>query len=264
MSLLSQVRTGRTQRPPRLLVYGVEKIGKSTFAAGAPAPIFVQVEDGLDEIECASFPRATSYSLVKTALLELRDEEHSFETVVIDSLDWLERLIWADVCRIDGADSIHKVQGGYAKGYDEALKWWVELKELLDSLRTDRGMAVIAIAHAEIKRFEDPDSPAFDRYQPKLNKLAVGLMTEWADGIFFATRKMRTQTEDKGFGKKRSTALAIGKDGGDRVLRLSGGPSCIAGNRYGLSGEIPLDWGSLMAAMTTQTPADPVGANGTN
>src|SRR5262249_32105783 len=103
MSLMARVQRGRISKPPRLLIYGTEGIGKSPFAAGPSEPVFIQTEDGLDEIDCDKFPLATTYEEVLTALQELQTEQHTFETVVIDSLDWLERLVWDRVCEDTGA-----------------------------------------------------------------------------------------------------------------------------------------------------------------
>ena len=66
--------------------------------------------------------------------------------------------------------------------------------------------------------------------------------------------KSRTQTEDAGFNRKRTIAHAIGTDGGERILRCIGGPSCIAKNRYQLPQELPLSWAAIMAAMFNQQP----------
>ena len=120
MSMLENIRRGRESKPPRILAYGVEGVGKSTFAAAAPNPIFVQTEDGLGEIDTAKFPVAGNYDDVKNALAALRDEPHGFQTVVLDSADWLERLIWDKVCKDFGVRSIEKADGGYGKGYVRA------------------------------------------------------------------------------------------------------------------------------------------------
>jgi hypothetical protein len=254
MSLMSRVQRGRTPRPPRLLVYGTEGIGKSTFAAGAPKPVFIQTEDGLDEIACDKFPLATTYDEVVAALTELRSEPHEYETVVIDSLDWLERMIWDKVCQESGAKSIEKADGGYAKGYTHALTYWREVVEQLNTLRNGRGMVVVLIAHAKVEKFEDPESSPYDRYSPRLHKHAAALISEWCDAVLFATRKVRTQTEDAGFGRKRTIAHALGKDGGERILRCVGGPSCIAKNRYGLTEDLPLSWAAFVAALANHQP----------
>jgi hypothetical protein len=250
MSLLARVQRGKTPKPPRILVYGTEGIGKSTFGAQAPKPIFVPTEDGLNEIACDKFPLAATYEDVITALGELRTQPHDYETVVLDSLDWLERLIWDRLCQQYGVSSIEKVDGGYARGYTHALSFWREIIDHLNVLRHDRGMVVLLIAHSKVERFEDPESSPYDRYSPRLHKHAAALVCEWCDAVLFATRKFRTQSEDAGFGRKRTIAHAIGKDGGERILRCVGGPSCVAKNRYGIAEELPLSWPAFMAALT--------------
>ncbi len=252
MTLLSQVQRGRIAKPPRILMYGVEGIGKSTFGSQALKPVFVQTEDGLDEIDCARFPLARSYDDVVAALAELRMEQHDHETVVIDSLDWLERLVWDKLCVQYNVTSIEKVDGGYSKGYTHALSFWREIIDLLNALRNQRGMVVLLIAHSKVERFEDPESSPYDRYSPRLHKHAAALVSEWCDAVLFATRKMRTQSEDAGFNRKRTIAHAIGKDGGERILRCVGGPSCVAKNRYGITSELPLSWAAFINALTNQ------------
>ena len=261
MTLMSRVQRGRTPKPPRLLVYGTEGIGKSTFAAQAPHPIFIQTEDGLDEIACDKFPLATSYGEILSALTELHTEQYEYETVVIDSLDWLERLIWDQVCQETGAKSIEKADGGYARGYTRALTYWREVVEGLNTLRNDRSMAVVLIAHAKVEKFEDPESSPYDRYSPRLHKHAAALISEWCDAVFFATRKIRTQTEDAGFNRRRTIAHAIGKDGGERILRTVGGPSCIAKNRFGIAEDLPLAWAAFLASLSSH-PNEGVSTNG--
>ncbi len=246
MSLLESITTGRENRPPRLMVYGQEGVGKSTFGANAPTPIFIQTEDGLGEIDCAKFPLAKSLAEVTRALQALRVEDHAYQTVVIDSLDWLERLIFDEVCREFGVRSIEKADGGFGKGYTHALTHWRKVLSLLDELRLKRNMAVILLAHSKVERFEDPESSAYDRYTPRLHKYATGLISEWADAVLFATKRFRVQKENTGFSGERAIAAPIGAGGGDRILRTNGGPACIAKNRYGLPEEIALSWQAFM------------------
>ncbi|MGF1580277.1 MAG: ATP-binding protein [Gemmataceae bacterium] len=251
MSILHQVHQGRTTKPPRLLIYGGEGIGKSTFGSQAPKAIFVQVEDGADQIDCAKFPMASKFTDVVNSLKALAEEDHNYQTVVVDSLSALERLVWDEVCRETNVVNIEKVDGGYGKGYVRAIDYWREVIGLLDRLRNDVGMAVILIAHAKVEQVEDPDSPSYDRHAPRLNKHASAMVVEWCDAVLFATRKFRNQTEDAGFGRKRTTVHAVGHDGGERILRTVGGPSCLAKNRFSLPLELPLSWEALVAAMST-------------
>ncbi|MCR4825645.1 MAG: ATP-binding protein, partial [Bacteroidales bacterium] len=136
-------------------------------------PVFVQTEDGLGEIDTAKFPLAKKFEEVTDALTALRDEPHDFQTVVVDSADWLERLIWDKVCRDFGVRSIEKADGGYGKGYVHTLTQWRETVLLLDELRNLHGMVVIVIAHSKVERFEDPENSAYDRYTPRLHKAAT-------------------------------------------------------------------------------------------
>ena len=244
MGMLEIIRTGREAKPPRIMIYGSEGVGKSTFAASAPNPIFIQTEDGLGEINCRKFPLANSLSEVLAELAALRDEPHEYLTVVIDSADWLERLIFDEVCKEFGVRSIEKADGGYGKGYTHALTHWRKVVNLLQELRDKRGMVVILVAHAKVERFEDPENAAYDRYTPRLHKHAASLIAEWVDAVLFANKKFRVSKD----GNDRAVATPIGADGGERVIRTVGSPACIAKNRFGLPGEIPLSWAAFINA----------------
>lgn len=238
--ILDSIRKGREFAPPRILLVGIEGIGKSTWASSAPSPIFIQTEDGLGGIDCHKFPLATSYEEVIEQLSAISSEEHDYQTVVIDSVDWLERLIWDHVCRRTNVTNIERVGGGFSKGYVYALDEWREVLQLLKRCH-ERGMAIILIAHAKIERFEDPENPAYDRYSPRLHKHAQALLTEWVDAVLFATRKMVVKTDGVGF-DERKVATPVGPNGGERIVRTVGSPACVAKNRYGLPPELPLSW----------------------
>lgn len=241
-SVLANIRKGLQLEPPRILLVGTEGIGKSSWAAAAPAPIFVQTEDGLGSINCEKFPLAKSYQDVREALTGLATEPHHYQTVVIDSVDWLEKLIFANVCLRTGKKNIEDI--GYAKGYTFALDEWAEVVGLLMRCRA-RNMAIILIAHAKIERFEDPENPSYDRYSPRLHKHAQAYLTEWVDATLFATQKMTTKREDETDKGSRPLAVPVGAGGGERVIRTVGGPACVAKNRYGLPPEIPLSWAAF-------------------
>jgi hypothetical protein len=249
MSLLENIKSGKESKPPRIMLYGSEGVGKSTMGASAPNPVFVQTEDGLGEINCHKFPLAKNFNEVISSLQALYKEPHDFQTVVIDSCDWLERLIFDEVCREYGVRSIEKADGGYARGYTHALVHWRKILTILEVLRDEKGMACILIAHSKIEKFEDPESSAYDRYSPRLHKHANALISEWVDAVLFATRRFRTQKEDAGFNRERTIAAPIGADGGERIIRTIGGPACVAKNRFNLPAELPLSWDAFMAAM---------------
>ena len=163
MGMLDNIQTGKENKPPRIMIYGSEGVGKSTFGASAPNAVFIQTEDGLSEIDCKKFPLAHTLAEVASELTALRDEQHDFRTVVIDSVDWLERIIFDEVCREFGVRSIEKADGGYGRGYVHALTHWRKILNILQELRDKRGMMIILVAHAKVERFEDPENAAYDR-----------------------------------------------------------------------------------------------------
>jgi hypothetical protein len=238
--MLDTIIQGKTSKPPRVIEYGTEGIGKSTWAAAAPNPIFIQTEDGLGQIDCHKLPLVTEWNVMQNQLHAIYSQPHEYQTLVIDSLDWLEKLIWEDVASTNMVDSIEKI--GYNKGYKFALKHWAEFLNMLDAIRNERGMAIILIAHAKVERFEDPEVQGYDRYTLRLHKEADATLREWADAVLFATVKMRIEKEDLGFSKSRAIAKSIGSNGGDRILRTVGSPACVAKNRYAIPGDIPLVW----------------------
>jgi len=248
MKLLTQIQRGKTPAPRRTLVYGVHGVGKSTFGSMAEKPVFIQTEDGLGNIECERFPLAGQYADFVAALAELYTEQHEYRTVVVDSLDWLERLIWADVCKKRGIESIEDV--GYGKGYVFALTNWREVLVGLDALRNDRGMGVILIAHAQIERFANPETDTYDRYSPRLHKQASALVQEWVDEVLFATYSVHTKATDEGFGRKRVQGIGTG----ERIIRTTERPAHVAKNRLNLPDEIPFDFRIYAAFLRGENP----------
>jgi len=248
MKLLEQVQRGKVAAPRRTLMYGVHGVGKSTFGSMAERPVFIQTEDGLGNIECERFPVAGKYADVIAALAELYTEPHEYQTVVIDSLDWLERLIWADVCQKRGVESIEDI--GYGKGYVFALTNWREVLAGLDALRNERGMHVILIAHAQIEKFANPETDTYDRYSPRLQKLASALVQEWCDEVLFTTYRIHTKTTNEGFDRKRVQGIGTG----ERIIRTTERPAHVAKNRLNLPDEISLDYGIYAALARGEDP----------
>lgn len=249
--LMASIHLGRRKEPRRVMVYGQHGVGKSSFAACAEKPIFIPTEDGLADLDVASFPLATKYSDVIDAIGALYESEHDFKTVVVDSVDWLERLIWAKVCGDRKVDNIEDI--AYAKGYAFAMTHWRQVLEGLSALRNDRGMTVILLAHAAIERFNDPAHDPYDRYAPKVHKHASAIVQEWCDEVLFATWKVFTKSKEEGFGK----TLTKGIGTGERVMRTTERPSHVAKNRLSLPDEMPLDWAAYRAAVDGTPQATP-------
>jgi hypothetical protein len=241
---LNNVTRGRQDKPLRVILYGVEGCGKSTFASQAPSPIYLCSEDGTSRLDVARFPPPRAWSDVMEAVRVLTHEEHTFKTLVIDTLDWLEPLCWEAVCQAHNKRNIEEL--GYGKGYLFALDQWRALLGKLDMMIRARKMHVVLIAHAAIRRVDDPQTGPFDRYRMKLHEKSADLLREWVDAILFARHEVTTYT-DKNKVRGRST--------GHRVMYTQWTAAYDAKNRFDLPPSLPLAWDELEAAVRAHQPA---------
>jgi hypothetical protein len=254
---LSTLRRREVVKPPIIAYYGPGGVGKTTLAAGAPDPVVLAVEDGIGTLDVAHWP-ITSFADVMQAIGVLYSEEHDRKTLIVDSLDWLEPLLWAETCRKNSWASIE--DAGYGKGYVAAAGYWRELIDGLRALRDERGMTIVLIAHNTIKRFDSPETEPYDRYLIKLHDRAANLVIEAADIVGFMNYRVSVAKTETGFNKK----VARGVGGGQRVLHLEERPGFIAKNRFGLPASIDLPmsqdpatlWGAFAQHLPTiSTPA---------
>ena len=226
---LKDLKRVRATLPPRLLFYGPPGMGKTSLAASFPDPVFLQIEDGTpSDLEISSFGKLDTFGQVLECLAALYTEDHQYGTVVVDSLDRLQPLVWASVCESHKWDSIEAP--GYGRGYVEADYLWQDFIAGLNALRKDRGMAVVCIAHSDIERFDDPTAASYSRYQPRLHKRANAMILDEMDAVLFINREATIKTEDQGFNKKRVHA-----EGGSTVFMYTEGrPAYVAKNHYGM------------------------------
>ncbi len=239
---LKSITRGPRLSPPRIVVYGPHGVGKTTFAAQSPNPIVIQTEDGLGTLETPAFPLASSLNDVLEAIGTLYNESHDFKSVILDSADWLDSLISATV----RANHDEK-QLAYGKDALLCAESWRVIFDGFNALRNDKGMAVIILAHCEIKRFDPPDGDSFERYQPKLQSRCSALVQEWADAVLFAN--FRTMVRSESVGKSGQQTVKKALSTGERLLHTGEKPAYLAKNRYSLPDTIAMDWATLIAAM---------------
>lgn len=237
---LSSIKRSTGIKAPRVMIYGPHGLGKTTFGAGAPNPIFICTEDGLGRLEVDHFPLATSFQDVLDAIGALYSEDHTFGTVVVDSLDWLDNLIWADINAKHDEKAL-----AYGKGAVIAADYWLQILEGLSALRDEKGMAVVLIAHSEIKRFDSPEVEPYDRYQPKLQARSSAIVQEWCDAVLFVNLRTIVKKDDVGFNKSVSRGVTTG----ERLLYTTEKPAYLAKNRYALPDSLPLSWEDFAAAI---------------
>ena len=238
--------------PPRILIYGPEGVGKTKFGAMADNPVFIQTEKGLTgQAGVQKFPLAKTYQEVMGYITQLAQETHDRRTLVVDSVDWLEPLIWGQVCKENGVMTIEKAGGGYGKGYAMALDLWGEYLTAHDYPHEGGNVTIIQIAHAQVKRYENPETEAYERFGIKLqegkNVSAAGLLMEYSDLVLFANFYVAV-TKDGGNGFTKDRKRAVGS--GERFLYTSERPAFRAKTRYPLPEEIAFDaagayWGTI-------------------
>jgi hypothetical protein len=230
-ALLSLVMPGRTPKPPRIFAYGTHGIGKSSWAADAPSPIFIPTEEGVNEIDVPKFPNANSHEEVMNYLRALYAEEHDYETVVIDTADWLE-----DFIRLELQKEHTDKELAYGRAELMLEERLSEVLGALNTLRNDRAMTSILLAHTEVKAFHSPMTESYDRYQPKLQPRFSALLQEWADAVLFMGYDINVIKEDAGFNKEK--ARGVGE--GERRIWTEERPAFLAKNRYGMPPVLPM------------------------
>ncbi len=235
---LSTISSERVIRPPRIVILGPHKIGKSEWAAGAESPFFFPVkgEEGLDDIKVPKAPVCTSMEDIFGWLGALYEDDHQHQTNVIDSGSTLELLIHEDVCNRLGGKNIIKAGGGYGAGYKEALNTWRKITQWLDALRSHKNMASIIIGHVKVGRCDDPEGGSYNQYQWDVHDQAANLFYRWSDCILFANKKVSITKEDVGYGTKKGRGTEIVPD--KRFLYTKQTPAHPGGGR-GPYGRLP-------------------------
>jgi hypothetical protein len=243
MSLLKAVVKGVQKRPQRVVIYGVESVGKTTLAAQAPAPIFLDLENGSQHLDVARVP-VRDWKSVMGALEELAAGGHDYRTVVVDSADWAERLAVADLLAETKKASVEDFP--YGKGWVMAAERYARMLARLDDVLA-AGMNVLIIGHAQVKRHEPPDQmAAYDRYELKLSRQVGPMVKEWADELYFCQFKTRLMQADSGKMKA--------KGGKERVIYTCHAAAYDAKTRAGLADELPLAFESVASVFSDEAP----------
>lgn len=256
---LDAIVRGRQEQAPRVLLYSPPKIGKTGWAAQIPGVVFIASEQGTQEFDVARIPTITKcegrglthkcgWSVFHAWLDFLIKQPHEFKAVAIDTLDWLEAILFTHLIATcpKGRPTIVEAHGGYGKAYDVAVDEWRRVAAKLDRISLDRSMLVAMLAHSEVNKFYDPTADNFDQHKLKMHKKSAGFWQEWADAILFANFDMHYDRET---GEWTST--------GKRVCYTSPPTNFayVAGNRYGLPDKLDLTYAAFANAMQASTPA---------
>lgn len=243
--------------PLKVVIYGPEKIGKSSTARDAPRSIFLDVDQGIEELrpKPKRFPepdKGWSFDYILECVDWLIREDHNFESTVLDTLTKIEPLIWAKQVELkpthsDGKKiiSIKQIEDyPFSSGFTMCLDLWRILLARLERLRTERNMHIIATCHSQIRMVENPLGANYEQYDLALNKHAAGTWCRWAGAILFAHREMAVTKDDPNNKWLKAKGLTTGR----RLLLTEDCPAYRAGNRYSLPSELPLSWDALWEA----------------
>lgn len=245
-----QITRGKRARAQRVVIYGPEGIGKSSFAAQFPDPLFIDTEGSTDNMDVARMDKPTSYTMLKNQIAFVKANPTVCKTLVIDTIDWAESLIVDDVCAQHSKKGIEDF--GWGNGYTYTKEEMGRFLNMLQEL-IELGINVVLTAHAQMRKFEQPDEMgAYDRWELKLGKKTSSqtapLVKEWADMVLFANYKTVVMTSETK--KKKAT-------GGQRMLYTEHHPAWDAKNRHGLPSVVPLDY-AVIAHIFAQVPTQPV------
>lgn len=269
-SRLGSVSKGKQVGANRLCFYGPEAVGKTTLAAHAPNPIFIDIEDGSKELDVARYvfeggdAVPSSFDQVMEALRDILMNEHDYETLVIDSIDRLQSLIWKHcIDRDTGKASMLNQKAkklvsiesyGFGKGYVVANDELRKLLSALDVIRKRRNMHIIFVGHVLVKLFKDPASEDYDRYQIRAHESFGGQIKEWVDVLGFCSFQGGGGSAFEG-GKSKGWAS------GDRIIQFERGAAFDAKSRIPLPPEVVMGlddpWAPFARAIKLGQSKDP-------
>lgn len=234
------IKSGKQQKAKKVVFYGPEGIGKSTFASKFPDPLFIDTEGSTTELDVNRYPKPTSWEMLIQEIKEIIQLKPC-KTLVIDTADWAERLCTEYICSSHGKKGVEDF--GYGNGYTYIAEEWGRFLNLLQDVIDIANINVVLTAHAIIRKFEQPnETGSYDRYELKLGKKTTAqtapLTKEWADIVLFANYKTFSVAVDKE-GKKHKA------QGGQRVMYTTHHPCWDAKNRFGLPEEMPLDYSGI-------------------
>lgn len=231
------ITKGIISKPVKVCVYGVEGIGKTTFASQFPEPLFFDLDKGSAQLDVSRVTDITSWPLLMSNIKEVYDNPTICKTLVIDTADAAERMCIDYICGKFNKKGIEDF--GYGAGYTYLTEEFARFLVQLDAC-IGQGINVVVLAHAVLKTVTLPEEMGtYDHWELKLsskttNKVAP-LVKEWADLLLFANYK--TILIEDGTRKKAA--------GGKRIMYTTHTTFADAKNRFSLAEELPFDYNEI-------------------
>lgn len=240
------ITSGKIVCAQKITLYGVEGIGKTSFAAQFPDPLFIDTEGGSKHLDVKRLEKPSSWTMFQQQVAWVKNNPQCCSTLVIDTIDWAEQLCIEHIC------AQHQKTGlegwDYGKGYTYLAEEFGKMLNRLTDL-TEVGVNVLLVAHSKVKKEERPEEySGYDRWMLKLSdsgqKKVSPLVKEWSDALLFMNYKMIIETTKGGKGKAR---------GNERAIYTNHHPCWDAKNRWGLPDEIPLDYSLIAPHIPTKS-----------
>ena len=229
------ITSGKIPRAQRIVVYGPEGIGKSTFASQFPKPVFIDTEGSTEHLNVARTPKSNNWLELTSQIQYFIDNDTEYSTLVIDTIDWAEKLCIKNLLSEHNKSGIEDF--GYGQGYVYLYEAMDRFLAKLEVLR-NKGMNILFLAHSIVKRHDLPEETgSYDRYELKLEKKNTPLIKEWVDMVLFCNYEIYV-VEDKGSSKKKAA-------GGSRVIYTSPTPYWSAKNRHGLKDKLKMEYSEI-------------------
>ena len=243
------ITSGRIPKPQKVVIYGPEGIGKTTFASQFPDPVLIDTEGSTYHMDVRRTNKPESWQGLLSLVKQIAVSPGICKTLVLDTADWAEMLCVSAVCAKYQKKGIEDF--GYGKGYVFVQE---EFGQLLNAFTDviDAGMNVVITAHAKMRKFEQPDEMgSYDRWEMKLSKQVAPMVKEWADMVLFANYKTYVvAADDKG--KKHKA------QGGKRIMHTAHHPCWDAKNRHNLPDELPLEYSQIAHCIEPAATSAPV------
>ncbi|HWR19077.1 MAG TPA: ATP-binding protein [Clostridia bacterium] len=246
-----RITSGTIEAAQKVVVYGPEGIGKSTFASKFPDPLFIDTEGSTKRLNVHRTPRPTSWTMLMELAREVRNNPSLCKTLVIDTADWAEQLCANEL--VSKAQKTGMEDFGYGKGYVYLAEDFGRILNLLEEI-VERGVHVVVTAHATMRKFEQPDEQgAYDRWEMKLQKKTAALLKEWADMVLFANYRTYVVNVD-GQGARKGKNKT--QEGG-RVMYTSHRSCWDAKNRHDLPDELRFEFSEIAQFFSTGQRSEP-------
>lgn len=235
-----KINQGVVQSALKVVVYGPEGIGKSSFASRFPDSLFIDTEGSTNHMNVKRLEKPSSWTMLLQEVQYIKSTQGICKTLVIDTVDWAEQLCVEYICAKHNKTGIEDF--GYGNGYVYVKEELGRFLNLLNDL-IEHNIHVVLTAHAQIRKFEQPDElGAYDRYELKLGKKTSSqtspLVKEWADMVLFANYKTISVAVDEK-GKKHKA------QGGKRIMYTAHHPCWDAKNRHGLPEEMEFSFAGI-------------------